>query len=88
MVLQGFVVLLKVEVGVAQLAVDGAEDLKVLRSNLDRGLEEGHADAVVAGLTEPLAFQSQVQTRRLHPAGSGRRVRHQRELRVQNSRHF
>lgn len=69
MVLQGFVVLLQVEVGVPQLAVDGAEDLQVFRPHLDGRLEEGDAGAVLARLAEPLALQRQVQTRRLHPAG-------------------
>ena len=45
------------------------EDLKVLGSHLDGRLEERHAGPIVPGLTEPLPLQSQVQTRRLHPAG-------------------
>lgn len=68
MVLQGFVVFLQVKVGVAQLAVDGAEDLEVLCSDLDGRLKEGHASPIVAGLAEALAFQSEVQTRCFHPA--------------------
>lgn len=63
MVLQGFVILLQVKVGVAQLAVDGAEDLQVICSDLDGRLEEGDAAAIVVELTEPLTLQSQVQTR-------------------------
>lgn len=63
MVLQGFVILLEVKIGIAQLAVDGAEDLKVLSSDLDGRLKERHAGSIVASLTEPLTFQSQVQTR-------------------------
>lgn len=62
MVFQGFIILLQVEVGVSQLAVDGAEDLEVLCSNLDGRLEEGHTCPVVTSLTETLALQSQVQT--------------------------
>lgn len=38
MVLQGFVILLQVKVGISQLTVDGAEDLEVLCSDLDGGL--------------------------------------------------
>lgn len=68
MVLQGFVVLLQVKVGVAQLAVDGAEDLEVLCTDLDGRLKEGHASPIVASLAEALAFQSEVQTRCFHPA--------------------
>lgn len=62
MVLQGFVILLEVKVGISQLAVDGAKYLKVLGSNLDGRLKEGHAGAIVPSLTQPLTFQSQVQT--------------------------
>ena len=83
MVLEGFIILLQVKVGVSQLAVDGAEDLKVLRSNLDGRLKERHAGAIVASLTEPLALQGQVQARRLHPAwGMGFQVRHDSERRL------
>lgn len=62
MVLQGFIILLEVKVGISQLAVDGAEDLEVLCSNLDGRFKEGHTCPVVTSLTEPLTFQSQVQT--------------------------
>lgn len=62
MVFQSFIILLKVKVGISQLAVDGTEDLEVLCSNLDGRLKEGHTHSVVPGLTEPLTFQSQVQT--------------------------
>lgn len=68
MILQGFVVLLQVKVGVAQLAVDGAQDLKVLRSHLDGRLKEGHAGPIVSRLAQALALQGEVQARRLHPA--------------------
>lgn len=49
--LERFRVVLQVEVGVSQLAVDGAEDLQVLRPDLDSGLEEGDACSVIARLT-------------------------------------
>lgn len=62
-ILQGLGVLLEVEVGVPQLAVDGAEDLKVLRSHLDGRFKQGDAAPVVASLAEPLPLQSQIQTR-------------------------
>lgn len=62
MVFQSFIILLKVKVGISQLAVDGTEDLEVLCSNLDGRLKEGHTRSVVPSLTEPLTFQSQVQT--------------------------
>lgn len=65
--LERFGVVLQVEVGVAQLTVDGAEDLQVFRPYLDGGLEEGDACAVIACLTQTLALQRQLQTRRLHP---------------------
>ena len=58
MVLQGLVILLQVKVGIAQLAVDGTEDLEVLCSNLDGRLKERHTGTVVTSLTEPLTFQS------------------------------
>lgn len=55
-ILQGFVVLLQVEVGIPQLAVDGTEDLKVLCSDLDGRFKHGHASSVVASFAEPLAL--------------------------------
>lgn len=78
-VLQGLVVVLQVEVGVPQLAVDGAEDLEVLCSHLDRRLKERHASMIVPGLTEPLAFQGQIQTGRLHPAEKRKETGFQRK---------
>lgn len=62
MVLQGFVILLQVEVGITQLAVDGTKDLQVLGSNLDGRFKERHTGMIVTGLTEPLTLQGQVQT--------------------------
>lgn len=67
-VLQSFGVLLEVKVGIAQLAVDGAQDLEVLRSHLDGRLKEGHAGPIVSRLAQALALQGEVQARRLHPA--------------------
>lgn len=60
-------VVLQVEVGVAQLAVDGAEDLQVLRPDLDGGLEEGDASTVITRLAQTLSLQCQLQTRGFHP---------------------
>lgn len=62
-VLQGFAIFFEVKVGIAQLAVDGAKDLEVLCSDLDGRLKERHTGTIVTSLTEPLTFQSQVQTR-------------------------
>lgn len=56
MILQGFVVLLEVEVGIPQLAIDGTEDLKVLCSDLDGRFKQGHAGSVVARFAEPLTL--------------------------------
>lgn len=53
-ILQGLVVLLEVEVGISQLAVDGTEDLKVLSPHLDGRFKQGDAGPVVASLAEPL----------------------------------
>ena len=63
MVLQSFNILLKMKVGISQLAVDSTEDLKVLCSYLQGRLKKGHTCAIVTCLTETLAFQSQIQTR-------------------------
>lgn len=66
-VLQGFAVLLEVEVGVAQLAVDGAERLQVFRAHLDGGLKERCPSLEVPGFAQSLAFQRQLQAGGLHP---------------------
>lgn len=76
--LLGLGVVVQVKVRVAQLAVDGAQHLQVLRSDLDGGFEEGDAGPVVAHLTEALALQSQFQAGDLHPAADRRRVSHSR----------
>ena len=65
--LQGFGVVMQVEVRIAQLAVDGAEHLQVLCAHLDGRLEEGDTRSVVAHLTEPLTLQRQLQAGDLHP---------------------
>ena len=62
MVFQGLAELLQVEVGVAQLAVDGAQGLQVVRARVDRRLKELHTCATVACLTQPLSFQGQLHT--------------------------
>lgn len=56
------------KVGISQLAVDGAENLKILCSNLQGWFEKRHAGAIVTRFTEPLTFKSQVQAGWLHPA--------------------
>lgn len=65
--LKRFGVVLQVEVGIAQLAVDGAEDLQVLRPYLDGGLKEGDTCSVITRLTQTLSLQRQLQTRGFHP---------------------
>lgn len=65
--LQGFNVVMKVKVSVAQLAVDGTQHLQVLCANLDGGFKEGDSRPVVPGFTEPLALQRQLQAGHLHP---------------------
>lgn len=65
--LERFGVVLQVEVGVAQLAVDGAEDLQVLCPYLDGGLKERDTCAVITCLTQTLSLQRKLQTRGLHP---------------------
>ena len=60
MVLQRPRVLLQVEVGIAQLAVDGTQHLQVLRAHLHGGLKEGHARLEVARLAPPLTLQGQL----------------------------
>lgn len=74
--LLGLGVVVQVKVGVAQLAVDGAQHLQVLCSDLDGGFEEGDACSVVAHLTEALALQGQFQAGDLHPAADRSRVSH------------
>lgn len=69
-------VVVQVKVRVAQLAVDGAQHLQVLRSHLDGGFEEGDACPVVAHLTEALALQGQFQAGDLHPAADRSRTSH------------
>lgn len=60
MILQSLVVLLQVEIGITQLAIDGTEDLKILCSDLDGRFKQGHAGTVVAGFAEPLTLESQI----------------------------
>lgn len=66
--LQSLGVVVKVEISIAQLAVDSAEHLQVFRSHLDGRFKEGYARSVVAHLTEPLALQGELQAGHLHPA--------------------
>lgn len=58
MELQGFGVVMQVEIGITQLAVDSAEHLQVLCAHLDGSFKEGDARSVVTNLTEPLSLQS------------------------------
>lgn len=58
--LQSLGIVVKVEVSIAQLAVDSTEHLQVLRAYLDGGFEKGNACSVVPHLTEPLALQCQL----------------------------
>lgn len=68
-VLQGFAILLEVEVGVAQLAVDGAKRLQFFRAHLDGGLKERCPAFKVPGFAQSLPFQRQLQAGGLHPGG-------------------
>lgn len=70
MVLQGFGVLLQVEIGIAQLAVDGTESLQVLCPHLHGCFEEGCPSFEVPCLTQALSFQGQLQARCFHSAKS------------------
>lgn len=72
--LQGLSVVMQVEVGIAQLAVDGTEHLQVLCAHLDGSFKEGDACSVVAHFTEPLALQRQLQAGHLHPAADRSKV--------------
>lgn len=60
-VLHSHIVVSEIEVGVSELAVDGAEGAQVVGAGLDGGLEEGHAGAAVSSLAQPLALQRQLQ---------------------------
>lgn len=64
MVLHRFRVVTQVEVGIAELAVDGTECSKVVRAGLDGGLKEGHTRPTVAGFAQPFAFQCQLEAHR------------------------
>lgn len=55
-ILQSFGVLLEVEVGVAQLAVNGTEGLQIFRSYLNRRLEERCPTFKVSGFAQTLTF--------------------------------
>ncbi len=66
--LQSFAVVMQVKVCIAQLTVDGTQNLQVFCANLHGGLEERDTGAVILHLTETLPLQSQVQTGCLHPA--------------------
>lgn len=72
--LQSLSVVMQVEVGIAQLAVDGTEHLQVLCAHLDGSFKEGDACSVVAHFTEPLALQRQLQAGHLHPAADRSKV--------------
>lgn len=65
--LQGLSIVMQVEVGIAQLAVDGTEHLQVLCAHLDGSFKEGDACSVVPYLTEPLTLQCQLKAGHLHP---------------------
>lgn len=71
-VFQRLSVVVQVEVGISQLAVDGTEDLEVLGTDLDGRLEKGDASIVVSHLAKSLSFQGELQTRGLHPASQVR----------------
>lgn len=68
MVFQGLCIFLQVEVGIAQLAVNGAQGAQILRSHLNCCLKEGHSSPAIARLAQALTLQSQLQAGSLHPA--------------------
>lgn len=70
--LQSFAVVMQVKVCIAQLTVDGTQNLQVFCANLHGGLEERNAGAVILHLTETLPLQSQVHTGCIHPAGAAK----------------
>lgn len=74
MIFQRLVVVVQVEVGVSQLTVDCAQNLQVFCAHLDGRLKKGDARMVISHFTQTLTFQSQFQTRGLHPAGGSREV--------------
>ena len=59
--LHGFNVVSHVEVGVSQLAVDGAECPEVVCPGLKGGLEKGHPVPAVAGLAKLLTLKSKLK---------------------------
>lgn len=71
---QGLGIIMQVEIGITQLAVDGTEHLQILRAHLNSSFKEGDTCSVVAQLTEPLTLQRQLQTGHLHPTADRSRV--------------
>ncbi len=74
MVFQRLVVVVQVEVGIAQLTVDSAQNLQVFCAQLDGRLKKGDTRTVISHFTQTLTCQSQFQTRGLHPARDSREV--------------
>lgn len=64
MVLHSHVVVSEIKVGVAELAVYGAERPQVVSAGLNGCLEERHASTAVPGLAETFAFQGQFKAHR------------------------
>lgn len=82
--LQSLGVVVQVEVGVAQLAVDSTKDLQVFCAHLDGSFKKGDACPVIAHLTEALTLQRQLQARNLHPTADeqSQRVRTDRRFQL------
>lgn len=56
MVLKGLVIVLKVEVGIAQLAVNGTKRFEVICSSLNRCLEKLYSGTAVAGFAQAFSL--------------------------------
>lgn len=69
MELQSFAVVLQVKEGIAQLTIDGTQNLQVFCANLHGRLEERNTTPVIPHFTQAFPLQSQVQTGCLHPSG-------------------
>ena len=65
-VFEGFAVLRQIEVRVAELTVDGAQCLEIVRTDTDRRLKVLYSGTTVADLAQPLPLQGQLHTRAFH----------------------
>ena len=65
-VFESFAVLRQIEVRIAELTVDGAESLEIVRTDADGRLKELYPGATVSDLAQPLTLQSELHTRAFH----------------------